>query len=99
MSKSCPELHNDKEVGPKEARVHSRRDGGLVTPHKPHFPSVIYFSTKPRGSWVRGAVVRLGSSLRLRGAQGIYTQGFSRSALVGCPIMSPQGCRQDTGAH
>lgn len=34
-----------------------------------------------------------------RGAQGTYTQGFSRPAPAGCPSMGPLGYRWDARAY
>lgn len=99
--KVCPKPHDDKKAGPKKVRVHSRRDGSLGHGHTPQvsFPtSVGYFSTRPRGSWVRRGAVRLWSGQGPRGAQGTYAQGFSRAALAGCPSMGPPGYRWDAGA-
>lgn len=50
MLKSCPKCHDDKKVGPKEARVHSGRDVASATPHyQPPFPPVSFISQQGPG--------------------------------------------------
>lgn len=50
LLKFCPKLQDDKKAGPKQARVHSRRDGSLGHGHtQVSFPPVLVISQQDPG--------------------------------------------------